>query len=194
MDKRIVLAGLLGGLALFAWESVAHMVLPLGEAGLKGLNNEPTVLAALKENIKDPGFYFFPAGDTLKPGMTGQQQQQAMENQAKLMRAGPAGILVIHPEGLDSLTPGQLLTQFGADVAVMILAALLLSHATALKTYMGRLIFVALIGLVPTLQTDLPQWNWFGFPGTYLLAQFTVHLAGFVAGGLVLAKLVKADR
>jgi hypothetical protein len=33
MTKNILLAGLLGGLALFAWESVAHMALPLGEAG-----------------------------------------------------------------------------------------------------------------------------------------------------------------
>ena len=86
--KRIVLAALVGGVALFAWESVAHMALPLGEAGLRVLDNEPTVLAALKQNIKEPGFYFFPAGDSMKPGLTGQQQQQAMENQAKLMRAG----------------------------------------------------------------------------------------------------------
>ena len=192
--KRIVLAALVGGVALFAWESVAHMALPLGEAGLRVLDNEPTVLAALKQNIKEPGFYFFPAGDSMKPGLTGQQQQQAMENQAKLMRAGPAGILIIHPEGLDSITAGKLLTQFGADVVAMLVAALLLAHATSLKGYAGRVLFVALIGLIPTLQTDLPQWNWYGFPTVYLLAQFTVHLAGFVAGGLVLAKMIPAGQ
>ena len=37
MSKKILLAGILGGLALFAWESVAHMALPLGEAGITDL-------------------------------------------------------------------------------------------------------------------------------------------------------------
>jgi hypothetical protein len=36
MAKKILLAGILGGLALFAWESLAHMVLPLGDAGIRG--------------------------------------------------------------------------------------------------------------------------------------------------------------
>jgi hypothetical protein len=35
MTKRILLAGLLGGLAMFIWQSVAHVVLPLGEAGIQ---------------------------------------------------------------------------------------------------------------------------------------------------------------
>src|SRR5437588_13032667 len=116
--KRLLLAGLLGGLALFVWESVAHMALPLGEAGVKSLPNEAPVLAGLKQNIQEPGFYFFPAGDSMKPGMTSEQQRQAFDNQAKLMRAGPAGILVIHPEGMEAITAGKLLTQFGADVLV----------------------------------------------------------------------------
>ena len=34
MPKTILLAALLGVLALFAWESVAHMVTGLGEAGV----------------------------------------------------------------------------------------------------------------------------------------------------------------
>jgi hypothetical protein len=34
MTKRALLAGLLGGIAMFIWSSLAHMVLPL-EAGIK---------------------------------------------------------------------------------------------------------------------------------------------------------------
>jgi hypothetical protein len=30
--KRILLAALLGGIAMFAWKSIAHMVLPLGQS------------------------------------------------------------------------------------------------------------------------------------------------------------------
>ena len=79
MTKRILIAGVVAGLVLFLWESVAHMVLPLGEAGVKGLPNEAAVLAALKSNIQTPGFYFFPAGGTDQPGLTKEQRQKAFE-------------------------------------------------------------------------------------------------------------------
>ena len=32
---RIFLAALLGGIAMFIWTSIAHMALPLGEAGIR---------------------------------------------------------------------------------------------------------------------------------------------------------------
>jgi hypothetical protein len=34
MTKRIILASVLGGIAMFIWTSTAHMVSPLGEAGI----------------------------------------------------------------------------------------------------------------------------------------------------------------
>ena len=190
MTKSILLAGILGGIALFAWESVSHMLTPLGDAGIQGLSNEPPVLAALKENIKAPGFYFFPAPE-IKPGMTKEQQQQAMQVAMDQYRTGPAGILIFHPDGAESLSARQFLVQFGADVVVMLLAAFLLASATGLKSYAARLGFVTLMGLIPTLRSELPYWNWYGFPCVYVTAQFTVHLVGFLVGGLILARFIR---
>jgi hypothetical protein len=45
---------------------------------------------------------------------------------------------------------------------------------------------------LPALAVDVPQWNWYGFPAVYTLAQLVVHLAGFLAGGLLVARLVRA--
>jgi hypothetical protein len=190
MVKKILLAAILGGIALFVWESVAHMLTPLGDAGIQGLSNEQPVLAALKENIKAPGFYFFPAPQ-IAPGMTKEQQHQAMQVAMDEWSTGPAGILIFHPSGAESLSARQLLTQFGADVVVMLLAAALLARATGLKSYAARLGFVTLMGLIPTLRSELPYWNWYGFPGVYLAAQFAVQLVGFLVGGLVLARLIR---
>jgi hypothetical protein len=190
MAKRILLAGILAGIALFLWESVAHMLTNLGDAGIQALGNEQPVLTALKENVKAPGFYFFPAPEN-RPGMTREQQRQAMQVAMEKYRTGPAGILIFHPNGEESLSARQFLTQFGADVVVMLLAAALLARASGLKTYTGRLGFVTLMGLIPTLRTELPYWNWYGFPGVYTAAQFTVHLVGFLVGGLILAWLVR---
>ena len=44
---RIVLAGVLGGIVMFVWTSIAHMALPLGEAGIGEILNESAVLGAI---------------------------------------------------------------------------------------------------------------------------------------------------
>jgi hypothetical protein len=191
MTKNILLAGLLGGLALFAWESVAHMALPLGEAGIRGFGEHETpMMAAFKDHVKEPGFYFFP-GPEDKPGMTSEQKAKSMEAAMQRMSSEPTGIMIIHPQGRQFNMGKGLGIQFAGDVVVMLIAAFLLSQATMLKGYSARLLFVTLMGLIPTLSTDMPQWNWYGFPDVYFEAQFLVHLVGFAAGGLVLARLVK---
>ena len=57
---RIVIAGVLGGLVLFFWGFVSHMFLPLGEMGHEMPKNEDAVLAVLKENLGEEGYYFIP--------------------------------------------------------------------------------------------------------------------------------------
>ena len=191
MSKNILLAGILGGVALFAWESVAHMALPLGEAGIRTFGErEGLMMAALKDNIKESGFYFFP-GPEDRPGMTKEQKAKAMEAAMQRMASQPTGIMIVHPHGRQPNLATMLPVQLAGDVAVMGIAAFLLSHAAMLKAYGARVLFVTLMGLIPTLQTDMPQWNWYGFPDVYFGAQFLVHLVGFAAGGLVLARLVK---
>ena len=44
---RILLAGVLGGIVMFVWTSIAHMALPLGEAGIGEILNESAVLGAI---------------------------------------------------------------------------------------------------------------------------------------------------
>lgn len=58
---KILLAGVLGGIAMFIWTSIAHLVLPLGEAGIREIPNESAVLSAMQSNISDQnGLYIFP--------------------------------------------------------------------------------------------------------------------------------------
>jgi hypothetical protein len=185
--KRIILGGILGGIAMFLWEGLAHMVLPLGEAGVKGLPNEPPVLAALKDNVKETGFYIFPWMDTT-PGLS---KDQAMQKTAEKAKAGPAGIMVVAPGGTEYNMGLLMGKQCGFDIVAMLLAAALVSWAGVLKGFGGRAAFVTSLGLFPTLSVDLPLWNWYGFPGTYTAAQFVVHLAGYLVGGLVVAAIVK---
>src|SRR5437588_12152785 len=59
---RIILAGILGGIAMFVWSSIAHMALPLGKTGVKELPNQQAIFAALQAGLGDKGggLYLFP--------------------------------------------------------------------------------------------------------------------------------------
>jgi hypothetical protein len=48
---RILLAGILGGIVMFIWTSIAHVALPLGEAGIRKIPNESAVLSTMQCNI-----------------------------------------------------------------------------------------------------------------------------------------------
>ena len=58
---RVLLAGVFGGIVMFVWTSIAHMALPLGEAGITEIPNESAVLSSMQSNIGDrAGLYIFP--------------------------------------------------------------------------------------------------------------------------------------
>jgi hypothetical protein len=190
MWKHVVIAGVLGGLTLFAWESVAHMATGLGETGVRGLPKEHAVQAAIGEAVSEPGFYIFPAPED-RPGMTGAEKSKAMEASFQRAQSEPAGIMVVFPKGRTYELGPLLGTQFAGDVAAMLVVAFLLAKASSVKGYLARATFVGLMGLLPTLQVDVPQWNWYGFPGVFTAAQFAVHLVGFFLAGLVMAKFVR---
>lgn len=70
MSTRVLLAGILGGIAMFVWSAIAHMVLPLGEAGFREIPDEQSVVGAMNSAIGDQaGFYIFP-GPGLGPNPT----------------------------------------------------------------------------------------------------------------------------
>lgn len=62
MGKRIILAGVLGGVGMFVWSSIAHMALPLGEAGIQEISNEQALLGPTRHLGGEAG-HVFVSGD-----------------------------------------------------------------------------------------------------------------------------------
>ena len=60
MSKRILIAGVLGACAMFVWIFIAHMALPVGEMGIKQIDSEAPLLAAMKSTLPAKGMYMFP--------------------------------------------------------------------------------------------------------------------------------------
>ena len=96
---KILLAGILGGIVMFIWTSIAHMALPLGEAGIREIPNEAAVLSEMQSNIgEQTGLYIFP-GPGVGKNATRQEKNEAMKHVAEKMATNPSGILMYHGPG-----------------------------------------------------------------------------------------------
>jgi hypothetical protein len=183
---RTILAGFLGGIAMFIWTSIAHMALPLGQTGFSQIPGEAAVLTSMHHAIgQGTGLYFFP--------WTDMRQSNAMAEEAAKLKANPSGLLIYRPPGSDGMTATTLLVEFAKEAAVSLIAAFLLAR-TVLFSYAARVGFVALVGLAATLTTNVSYWNWYGFPADYTLSAMVTEFVGYLAAGLAIAAVLGRGR
>jgi hypothetical protein len=182
-DVRIIIAGIVGGIAMFVWTSIAHVALPLGQVGLSRIPNEKPVISAMQDSIGSrSGLYFFP--------WTDMKSSNAMAQAEAKLKVSPSGLLVYHPPGAGGMTAQMLIIEFVKELAVSIIAAFLLAQ-TVLAAYAARAGFVALIGLAAGLTTNVSYWNWYGFPTDYTIASAAIEIIGYIAAGLAVAAILR---
>lgn len=176
---RILIAALLGAIAMFAWTAIAHMATPLGSIGFSHMPGEAAVLDTMDKSIGDhPGFYFFPWVDQKDPKM--------MEKSAALEKIHPSGLLLYRPagKGMDGVPPSMLLKEFIKQFVEALIAAWIVSMiAGGFALRWG-----AVIGIyaATAIATNVSYWNWYGFPLDYTIAQIIVELvSGIVAGAAI---------
>ncbi|HWR15133.1 MAG TPA: hypothetical protein VN577_09900 [Terriglobales bacterium] len=186
--KRVFLAGILGAVAMFAWNSIAHMATPLGELGISEIPNEHDVLASMQSNLGSAqGMYMFP-GMGLPKGASQSQRRDAMTNYQERLDKYPSGLLIYHPVGQKAMTPGQLGNEFAFELVQSLLLALVISVGD-FKTFGCRLIAAGVVGAIAAVSTNMSYWNWYGFPTSYTLGYMTMQFVGFLAAGTVIALL-----
>lgn len=174
---RVLIAGILGGVAMFIWASVAHMATPLASIGLQAPPGGDATVAALHERFGDKqGLYFFPY-------MAG-HDANAMAAQQEKLKTSPSGLIVYNPPGAGGVTPRQLGVEFGLEVVESILTAAILAVATGFAARFGLAVAV---GVIAAMATNLSYWNWYGFNGDYTLTNAFTELVKFIVAGLVIA-------
>jgi hypothetical protein len=191
MTKRYFFAGVLGGVAMFIWTSIAHMALPLGEAGIAEIPNEQAILAAMQTNIGDKtGLYLFP-GLGLGPNPSRQTKHEAMQHMGEKIASHPSGLLMYHPPGSRTLHLGRLLgTEFATELFEVLLAVFLLAQ-TRLATFASRVGFFIVAGILAAIATNISYWNWYGFPCIYTAAYMFTQIVGFLCAGIVAALVLR---
>jgi len=179
--KKVLLPGILGGLLVFVWGAIAHLLLPIGAMGFKTIpNNEDAVLNAMKSNIQEPGLYFMPGHD---------MSRSPTAEEMRKYEAGPTAFLVYHPTGEKVMTPGQLTRQALFTILGGLIAAFIISTTVASLTTRG--VMVMLMGLFAWLATNAPYWNWYRFPADFTVAQGLDRVIGWLLGGFLIAWMIQ---
>lgn len=187
MTKRILLAGVLGAIAMFIWTSLAHTVLPLGEAGVGEIPNDEALLKAMESGAgANAGLYIFP-GMGLGPDATHAQRHAAMKDYEAKLAKNPSGLLMYHPAGSRPIVMWKYMTiEFATELLEALLVVTLLAQ-TRIVTFGGRLGFVAVAGILAAIATNVSYWNWWGFPAVYTASYMFIQIVGFFLIGLVAA-------
>jgi hypothetical protein len=183
---KILLAGILGGIAMFIWTSIAHMALPLGQAGIREIPNESAVLGAMQSNIgEQTGLYIFP-GPGIGKNATRHEKDEAMKQMREKIAANPSGILMYHAPGRPFAFGKWLGVEFGTELLQAILVVFLLAQ-TRIVSFAGRVGFVLVAGILAAITTNVSYWNWYGFPCVYTAGYMVTQIVGFFLVGVVAA-------
>lgn len=183
---KILFAGVLGGIVMFVWTSIAHMALPLGEAGVREIPNESAVLSAMQGNMgEQDGLYIFP-GPGVGKNATREEKSEAMKHMGEKMEVNPSGILMYHAPGRPFTLGKWLGIEFGKELLEAILVVFLLAQMR-LVSFAGRVGFVLVVGILAAISTNISYWNWYGFPCVYTASYMFTQLVGFLLVGIVAA-------
>lgn len=184
---RVILAGIVAGMALFIWGAVEHTMTPIGELGIKWHPHEAMLLPAIQQTTPQPGLYAFPWMDMSKKP-TKEQEAAYLEK----YRTGPHGLLILGPNGGDPMPPSRLAKELFSNILTAIVAAFLLAKfATGLGGFVSGGIMTFLIGW---MSISVPYWNWYDFPAPFVLAELIDQLVAGALVGLVAGLILTRKR
>jgi hypothetical protein len=181
MKSRVLIAGLIGGVAMYLWATIAHMS-PLGTVGLSQIADDGPMIASMQMAAGDkPGLYAFPSVD--------RESNDAMAQYEAKLKTSPSGLLLYHPPGAKGMQPSQLIGELVLELFEAVLAVWLLS-LTTLNSFTGRAGFVAAVGVIAAVTTNASYWIWYGFPADFTVAAMVIELGKYLFAGLAAAAVL----
>ena len=188
--KKMLIAALVGGLLLFAWGFVSHMLLPLGHMGLSVLPPaaEAGVIGGLKGNLTEPGLYFFPGVDNWPS-----PSDADLETQDAKAKSGPAGLMVVEPVGSGmSNFAWQLVKELISNFVCALAMAVVLMHVPKSMGFLRRVGVGTLLGAYGAMDIEASYNTFHHFPGSYFSAQSIIAIGGACVAAIGVAALTDA--
>jgi len=180
---RIVVSTIVAGVIFFAWGFLAWGILPLHDTAGGQVRDEVALATTLREQLPETGVYYMPYPP---------EGEEGREIWTERHEAGPLAFIAVTLEGTNPMDPMLFVKGFLVSLATGLVTTLLLFAARgSLRAYVGRVLFVAALGLIPSLVSDAVLWNWMYFPRDWILMNVVDHMIGFGACGVVIAAIIK---
>jgi len=122
------------------------------------------------------------------PDATQQEKREAMKRAMEKEATGPSGILMYHPARNLAFTK-LLGIEFATEVVEALLLVWLLAQ-TRIESFAGRVGFIFVAGILAAITTNVPYWNWYGFPTLYTASYMFIEIVGFLCVGIVAALML----
>lgn len=187
MAKKLLLGGILGGIAVFIWGAISWMALPWHMTTLHKFKDEAAVVQVLKANAPKSGVYLLPNVHQHEPGTPPEQRKAAEEEGKKRLQEGPLAFTVFRAGGMEGMGAALI-----GSLVLNILSAVLITWLllkSAIAGYANRVIFVVVVALIAALMVHLSYWNWWSFTTDYTLVSVADLLIGWALAGLAIAKV-----
>ena len=184
--KKIIIAGFIGGIVNFMTAGLLQQT-PLHTSKVSSFKDEKAVAAVLGENAPEPGFYMLPYPDT-----TGLSDEEGAKAREAAIEAIPRGMFVtgaVRPAGGKPMTESLILQFITCCLCSILLAALLCAMGG--KSFGRRLGVTLTLALFGVTAFIVPSWTWFGYPGSFILAEFVDAVILWGVTGSVIALLFR---
>jgi hypothetical protein len=117
------------------------------------------------------------------------EEQTAWE--AKI-RSGPAGILVVDPDGYEPMSPSTLVVELLTNIVAATLAAFVIVKTAS--AYGSRIVDALIFGLVAWFSISISYWNWYKFPTAFVIAEGVDLAVGWTLAGIAMGFILKGSR
>ncbi|HYC76099.1 MAG TPA: hypothetical protein VEI02_00595 [Planctomycetota bacterium] len=183
--NKVLIGGVLGGVLMFVWGAVAHMVLSLGHVGYSELSTtqEAALLGALAVAPPEAGLYMYPTMDTTNTPEARARNEERVKS---------------HPRGIFSYTPkdpafgmgGILGKEFATNVLCGLLIAVVLALG-AVRSVGNRILVGTLIGAYAAVAVSFSFSIFYGFPTAFSGASLLFEAVGGLVAAVPPALMIK---
>jgi hypothetical protein len=161
--KFLAVGTLVGGLVLFFWGFLTHM---LGPEYVKTFQDDAAVVQVVRANAPQNGVYLAGQGVFVAVSLLPDLADKSKD-----------------------LTP-MLVRQFLTDLLAAALLCLVLPGIRS-ATALGRALWLAIMSLAAVAVKILPYWTWYGFSLPFIGVEVLDIVGKFFLAGLVLGALMK---
>ena len=180
--KKLIIAALVGGVILFAWNALSWMALPIHHDTFMYTEHQDEILEVVNKHLDKSGTYRIPFVDNREAGMYDEEYKEAFQALEEKQEGKPFFTIFYVKEGM-SMDPLKFLMGIVNSFIAVFLVALILGLAQdKLSGFFQRWWLVMLIPVLMCFSGPIVDMNWMGFQWHYVKGIILDHL---VSWGLV---------